>query len=319
MAPGQAHPDAARARDPRRRLPRARGAHGHGLGTGRHAIAIEPRPARASASRDRAGGRGVPTDDDNLVVRAARAVLPPEDGLRMTLTKVIPSAAGSAAARRTRPRCCGCCAMRYRARRRDGGPRRRPSSARTSRSACTAVPAWMRGRGEVLDPVRAAEDLHVVIATSRRSRSRPRRSTGRGTSSPARAAADRWPAAGGGRTSSTSSSTTSSRRPSGSSHGSRRSVTPSPGWPGPPADARRERLGVLDPVRGRRERGGRVEPTRRAATSSASTTFAGRVLRERTRVRQGAGPVSDPAGDAANASSSAASCASSCACACGAS
>jgi 4-diphosphocytidyl-2-C-methyl-D-erythritol kinase len=107
---------------------------------------------------------GVPTGDDNLVVRAARALLPPEDGLRLTLTKVTPVGGGLGGGSADAAAVLRALRMRYR------------SDAATVAAAAAELgsdvpvclhggPVLMRGRGEVLDPVRLTEDLHVAIAT----------------------------------------------------------------------------------------------------------------------------------------------------------
>ena len=66
-----------------------------GLGTGKHGSApIEPDPASTDA-----GGEGIPLGSDNLVVRAAQLLREHagvERGIRIALTKRIPSAAGLA-------------------------------------------------------------------------------------------------------------------------------------------------------------------------------------------------------------------------------
>ena len=66
-----------------------------GLGTGKHGSApIEPDPASTDA-----GGEGIPLGSDNLVVKAAQLLREHagvERGIRIALTKRIPSAAGLA-------------------------------------------------------------------------------------------------------------------------------------------------------------------------------------------------------------------------------
>ena len=132
-------------------------------------------PADALHGRARAGGEvtlrsraadaDVPTGADNLVVRAARAVLP---GRRRR-----------ARSRSRRPSRRARASVGFGRRRRGaagaaGPPRPRPGCGAAAAAAtrigrpglcATGRPVMMRGRGELLDPVELADDLHVVIAT----------------------------------------------------------------------------------------------------------------------------------------------------------
>src|SRR4051794_1791759 len=107
---------------------------------------------------------GVPTGDDNLVVRAARALLPPDESVRITLTKVTPVGGGLGGGSSDAAAVLRALRLRY------------PTDPATVAEAAAALgsdvpvclyggPVMMRGRGEVLDPVELAGDLHVVIAT----------------------------------------------------------------------------------------------------------------------------------------------------------
>ena len=109
------------------------------------------------------GGTDVPHGDDNLVVRAARAVLPPGAGLDVELTKVTPSGAGlgggsadaAAILRVVRDR-FGLAEAAVLAAAADLG---------SDVPVCVGgVPVMMRGRGEVLDPVELRGPVPVVIA-----------------------------------------------------------------------------------------------------------------------------------------------------------
>jgi 4-diphosphocytidyl-2-C-methyl-D-erythritol kinase len=110
------------------------------------------------------GGDDVPRDADNLVVRAARAVLPAGVGISIELHKCIPSGAGLGGGSA------------------DAGAVLRVlrdelalDSGRVLEVAATlgsdvpvcvdGHPVMMRGRGDVLDRVELAGDLHVVVAT----------------------------------------------------------------------------------------------------------------------------------------------------------
>lgn len=107
---------------------------------------------------------GVPTGADNLAVRAARLLLPPDEGLTLTLTKVTPVGGGLGGGSADAAAVLRALRMRY------------PTDPDTVLAAAAELgsdvpvclhggPVMMRGRGEVLEPVRVAEDLHLVIAT----------------------------------------------------------------------------------------------------------------------------------------------------------
>jgi 4-diphosphocytidyl-2-C-methyl-D-erythritol kinase len=109
------------------------------------------------------GGADVPHGDDNLVVRAARAVLPTGAGLRVALAKVTPSGAGLGGGS------ADAAAVLRVLRDRFGLDRRDVLTAAAALGSDVPVcvegrPVMMRGRGEVLDPVQLAGDVHVVIA-----------------------------------------------------------------------------------------------------------------------------------------------------------
>jgi 4-diphosphocytidyl-2-C-methyl-D-erythritol kinase len=110
------------------------------------------------------GGAGVPDGEDNLVVGAARAVLPPGAGVDLALTKVTPSGAGlgggsadAAAVLRV---------LRDQFALDPAEVMRAAAVLGSDVPVCVAGrPVMMRGRGEVLDPVELADDLDLVIAT----------------------------------------------------------------------------------------------------------------------------------------------------------
>jgi 4-diphosphocytidyl-2-C-methyl-D-erythritol kinase len=109
------------------------------------------------------GGADIPTGADNLAVRAARAVLPSDAGLHISLTKVTPSGAGLGGGS------ADAAAVLRTLRDRDGlDPDVVMAAAATLGSDVPVCvdghPVMMRGRGEVLVPVELAGDLDVVIA-----------------------------------------------------------------------------------------------------------------------------------------------------------
>jgi len=110
------------------------------------------------------GGADIPHDEDNLVVRAARSILPAGLGVDIELTKVTPSGAGlgggsadAAAILRV---------VRDRAGVADSVVMEAAAALGSDVPVCVrGVPVMMRGRGEVLDPVTLAGRVPVVIAT----------------------------------------------------------------------------------------------------------------------------------------------------------
>lgn len=109
------------------------------------------------------GGDDVPDDGSNLVVRAARAVLPAGAGATIELLKVTPSGAGlgggsadAAAVLRV---------LRDRHQLDDAVVMGVAGELGSDVPVCVrGTPVMMRGRGERLDPVELNGDLHVVIA-----------------------------------------------------------------------------------------------------------------------------------------------------------
>lgn len=127
------------------------------------ALVIGDGPAGAVELTVIGGDIDVPHDESNLVVRAARAVLPADSGATIELTKGIPSGAGlgggsadAAAVLRV---------LRDRHGLADDQVMRVAADLGSDVPVCVAGrPVMMRGRGEHLDPVALGGDLHVVIA-----------------------------------------------------------------------------------------------------------------------------------------------------------
>jgi 4-diphosphocytidyl-2-C-methyl-D-erythritol kinase len=105
---------------------------------------------------------GVPVDDGNLVTRAARAVLPDDEGLLVRLRKQIPPGAGLGGGSADAAAVLRICADRFAL---------DPASVAAAAAAIGSdvpfclhrAPAWMRGRGEIIDPVALAGPLRVLI------------------------------------------------------------------------------------------------------------------------------------------------------------
>lgn len=126
------------------------------------ALTVEPGPPGIRLDVSGPAARGVPAGDDNLVARAARAVLPDGEGLVVGLRKQIPPGSGLGGGSSDAAAVLRVCGDTY------------GLDPQTVADAAAAVgsdvpfclhrrPAWMRGRGEVIDPVTLAEPLHVLV------------------------------------------------------------------------------------------------------------------------------------------------------------
>jgi len=126
-------------------------------------VAFADAPAGAVELSVTGGGADVPHGEDNLVVRAARAVLPEGAGVRIALTKVTPSGAGLGGGSAD-----AAAVLRVLRDRFDLAPAAVLAAAAALGSDVPVCvegrPVMMRGRGEVLDPVEPAGTVDVVIA-----------------------------------------------------------------------------------------------------------------------------------------------------------
>ena len=126
-------------------------------------LTIGPAPAGSVELTVIGGSDDVPHDESNLVVRAARSVLPSDAGARIELTKVTPSGAGlgggsadAAAVLRV---------LRDRHQLDDELVMAAAADIGSDVPVCVAGrPVMMRGRGERLEPVELAGELHLVVA-----------------------------------------------------------------------------------------------------------------------------------------------------------
>ncbi len=110
------------------------------------------------------GAEDVPRDETNLVVRAARAVLPSDAGAAIELTKSIPSGAGLGGGSADAAAVLRVLRDRHGI---DAGAVMAAAAALGSDVPVCLLgrPVMMRGRGELLDPVELADEIHLVIAT----------------------------------------------------------------------------------------------------------------------------------------------------------
>ena len=126
-------------------------------------LTMSPAPAGVAELRVNGGGEDIPHDESNLVVRAARAVLPRNAGARIELTKRIPSGAGLGGGS------ADAAAVLRVLRDTHGLDEELVMAAAAAIGSDVPVcvqgrPVFMRGRGERLETVELAGELHVVVA-----------------------------------------------------------------------------------------------------------------------------------------------------------
>jgi 4-diphosphocytidyl-2-C-methyl-D-erythritol kinase len=125
-------------------------------------LVVEPGPAGVRLTVDGPEAAGVPTDGTNLAAAAARAVLPDGAGLDVALTKHIPAGAGLGGGSSDAAAVLRACRDLYEV----TGPELDAAAEQVGSDVpfCLQLaPAWMRGRGEVVDPVEAPDPVHVLI------------------------------------------------------------------------------------------------------------------------------------------------------------
>jgi 4-diphosphocytidyl-2-C-methyl-D-erythritol kinase len=127
------------------------------------AISVESGPPGIAFAVSGPAAAGVPTDDTNLVVRAVAAVLEHPPALRIALRKQIPAGAGLGGGSADAAAALRICGEAFAL-----APERLEKVAAELGSdvpfCLHGRPAWMRGRGEILDPVELTEPPAVLIA-----------------------------------------------------------------------------------------------------------------------------------------------------------
>lgn len=127
------------------------------------ALTVAPGPPGVRLEVSGPAATGVPDDEQNLVVRAARLVLPADAGIVVGLRKQIPPGSGLGGGSADAAAVLRVCAETY-------GLRPEAVAAAAAEVGSDVPfclqrePAWMRGRGEVIDPVALRRPLHVLVA-----------------------------------------------------------------------------------------------------------------------------------------------------------
>jgi 4-diphosphocytidyl-2-C-methyl-D-erythritol kinase len=125
-------------------------------------LAVESGPAGVRLDVTGPTAAGVPEGEENLVVRAAKSVLPDGAGLRVRLRKQIPSGAGLGGGSSDAAAVLRVCAQTH------------GLAAEVVEHAAAAVgsdvpfclhggPAWMRGRGERIEPLTLPDAVRVLV------------------------------------------------------------------------------------------------------------------------------------------------------------
>lgn len=126
------------------------------------ALTVKPGPPGVRLEVSGPCSLGIPEGEENLVVRAARAVLPEGAGLVVGLRKQIPPGSGLGGGSSDAAAVLRVCADTFEL---------EPEAVAAAAAAVGSdvpfclhqEPAWMRGRGEVIAPVSLAAPLHVLV------------------------------------------------------------------------------------------------------------------------------------------------------------
>lgn len=132
------------------------------LDTPYDAVTVEPGPAGVQLEVSGPSATGVPAGDENLAVRAARAVLPDGAGIAIGLRKQIPAGAGLGGGSSDAAAVLRICADTYGVS--AGIVAEVAADLGSDVPFCLhGGPAWMKGRGEVLEPVNLREAIPVLV------------------------------------------------------------------------------------------------------------------------------------------------------------
>jgi 4-diphosphocytidyl-2-C-methyl-D-erythritol kinase len=125
-------------------------------------LTVEPGPPGVRLAVDGPAATGVPADQGNLVARAALAVLPDGVGMAIRLHKEIPPGSGLGGGSSDAAAVLRAAGEAFHL---DPGAVREAAAALGSDIPFCLLqsPAWMRGRGEVVDPVELREPLTVLV------------------------------------------------------------------------------------------------------------------------------------------------------------
>jgi 4-diphosphocytidyl-2-C-methyl-D-erythritol kinase len=125
-------------------------------------LAVEPGPPGVRLEVTGPAAAGVPEGDENLVVRAAQAVLPDGAGLQLRLRKQIPSGAGLGGGSSDAAAVLRVCAATFGIR--PEVVERAAAGLGSDVPFCLhGGPAWMRGRGEVIEALTLPEAIRVLV------------------------------------------------------------------------------------------------------------------------------------------------------------
>lgn len=128
-------------------------------------LTVEPGPPGVQLEVDGPAAAGVPNDEENLAVLAAQAVLPDGAGLRIRLRKQIPSGAGLGGGSSDAAGVLRVCADTFGIE--PDVIERAAAAVGSDVPFCLhGGPAWMRGRGEVIEAVTLPGTIPVLVGVA---------------------------------------------------------------------------------------------------------------------------------------------------------